>query len=263
MTTTAIAEAKPQRTSLVAKFAGRYGVDANKMVETLKATCFRQKSNNDPAVTNEQMMALLVIADQYGLNPFTKEIYAFPDKGSIVPVVGVDGWIRIINERPELQSVSFHYAADDSDDPWIECVIERRDRSQPIAVREYLSECQRDTGPWKSHPRRMLRHKALIQAARLAFGFSGIRDPDEAERIENAIDVTDYSQRGKPETRAPLAIDADEALPEYTEVPFAELRGALVRREVTEAQFCEAFSIERIEDLPLSAVLDAFAWIEG
>jgi hypothetical protein len=31
-------------------------------------------------VTDEQMMALLIVADQYGLNPFTKEIYGYPDK---------------------------------------------------------------------------------------------------------------------------------------------------------------------------------------
>src|SRR5579859_2161678 len=34
---------------------------------------------------------------------------------------------------------------------------------------------------------RMLRHKAIIQCSRIAFGFSGIMDPDEAEKI---IDVT-------------------------------------------------------------------------
>jgi hypothetical protein len=33
----------------------------------------------------------------------------------------------------------------------------------------------------------MLRHKALIQCARYAFGFGGIVDPDEAERM---VDVT-------------------------------------------------------------------------
>jgi hypothetical protein len=48
------------------------------------------------------------------------------------------------------------------------------------------------TAPWKSHPKRMLRHKALIQAARIAFSFAGIFDQDEAERIVEAevIDVT-------------------------------------------------------------------------
>ena len=42
-------------------------------------------------------MALLIVADQYGLNPFTREIFAFDDKrAGIVPVVSVDGWSRIL-----------------------------------------------------------------------------------------------------------------------------------------------------------------------
>jgi len=37
----------------------------------------------------------------------------------------------------------------------------------------------------------MLRHKAMIQAARLAFGFVGIFDQDEAERITEGPKVID------------------------------------------------------------------------
>src|SRR5205085_8745151 len=59
----------------------------------------------------------------------------------------------------------------------------RQDRDKPMVLTEYLEECQRDTEPWKKWPRRMLRHKALIQCARYAFGFAGIVDPDEAERM--------------------------------------------------------------------------------
>ncbi|MGP1667495.1 MAG: hypothetical protein ACTS5I_16635, partial [Rhodanobacter sp.] len=47
-------------------------------------------------------------------------------------------------------------------------------------------------------PRRMLRHKAMIQCARLAFGFVGVYDPDEAERIQEATLVGDRS--GRPDT---------------------------------------------------------------
>jgi hypothetical protein len=36
----------------------------------------------------------------------------------------------------------------------------------------------------------MLRHKAMIQCARLAFGFVGIFDEDEAERIREEINIT-------------------------------------------------------------------------
>jgi len=46
-----------------------------------------------------------------------------------------------------------------------------------------MSECRRDTPTWKRWPARMLRHKAAIQAARYAFGFAGIMEPDEAERM--------------------------------------------------------------------------------
>jgi len=86
--------------TLIQKFAERFSVDSEKVIDILKATAFRQKAGSAP-VTDEQMMALLIVADQYDLNPFTREIYAFPDKqNGIVPVVGVDGWSRIINQHP-------------------------------------------------------------------------------------------------------------------------------------------------------------------
>jgi phage recombination protein Bet len=180
--------------SLVARMGEKYGVEPNKMLETLKATAFRQKGNDSEQVSNEQMMALLVVAEEYGLNPFTKEIYAYPDKGGIVPVVGVDGWIRIINEHPQLDYVEFHYPDDFSESQhkgkcvydWIEVEIKRKDRSRPVVVREYFDEVVRSvnfTTPWDSHPKRMHRHKALIQAARVAMGFGVIKDEDEADRI--------------------------------------------------------------------------------
>ena len=167
---------------LISRMAGRFGVDQNKLVTTLKCTAFRVK---DGEPTNEQMMALMVVADQYGLNPFTKEIYAFPDKqNGIVPVVGVDGWSRIINEQPNFDGLEF-----EQDDEKCTCIIFRKDRAHPIKVTEYASECRRNTGPWQTHPKRMLRHKALIQCARLAFGFAGIYDADEAEVIREARDM--------------------------------------------------------------------------
>lgn len=162
--------------ALVIKFAERFSVAESEVLGTLKSTCFKGQ------VSDAQMTALMIVADQYGLNPFTKEIYAFPDKNNgIVPVVGVDGWSRIINEHPQFDGMDFN---DDGES--IECVIYRKDRSHPIKTREYMAECKRPTQPWQSHPRRMLRHKALIQCARLAFGYVGIFDQDEAERIIEA-----------------------------------------------------------------------------
>lgn len=161
-------------TSLTGKLAQRFDMkNSPELLDTLKATAFKGQ------VSDAQMTALLIVANQYGLNPWTKEIYAFPDKNNgIVPVVGVDGWARIINENPQFDGLEFEQAEKDCT-----CIIYRKDRSHPIRVTEYKDECSRNTGPWQSHPKRMLRHKALIQCARLAFGYTGIYDQDEAERI--------------------------------------------------------------------------------
>lgn len=171
--------------TLTQKLANRFEIsDGSNLIETLKQTAF--KGN----VTDSQMTALLIVANQYSLNPWTKEIYAFPDRNNgIVPIVGVDGWSRILNENPQFDGIEF-----DLDDEKCTCKIYRKDRSRAIQVTEYMTECFRDNSPaWKSHPKRMLRHKAMIQCARLAFGFTGIYDQDEAERItENSqpINVT-------------------------------------------------------------------------
>jgi len=123
---------------LLAKIASRYSVEPAKMLSTLKATAFKGD------VTNEQMMALLIVADQYGLNPWTKEIYAFPDKNNgIVPVVGVDGWSRIINSHEQFDGIDFVEAetVGGAVPAWVECVIYRKDRSHAIRVKEYFAEC--------------------------------------------------------------------------------------------------------------------------
>src|SRR3546814_11476971 len=64
-----------------------------------------------------------------------------------------------------------------------------------------MSECKRGTQPWQSHPRRMLRHKATIQCARLAFGSGGIYEQDEAERIVESR-VIDVAPARKPDPTA-------------------------------------------------------------
>lgn len=175
---------------LSGKLAARFGMESGEqeLLTTLKATAFKGQ------VSDAQMTALLIVAGQYGLNPFTKEIYAFPDKNNgIVPVVGVDGWSRIINENSQFDGLDF-----EQDDDSCTCIIYRKDRSHPIKVTEWMAECRRDNvAPWKSHPKRMLRHKALIQCARLAFGYVGIYDEDEAERIIEK-DITPTNQKPEP-----------------------------------------------------------------
>ena len=204
--------------TLIERTAERFGVDANKLLQTMKMTCFKQPPGRNGAppieVTNEQMMALLIVAEKYGLNPFTKEIYAFADKGGIVPLVSIDGWLRLGNDRPELDGIEFEEGprgivqvykteydekarkrvqveAQAFGPEWVKATVYRKDRAHPLAVTEYLSECWMDTDPWRKSPTRMLRHRATIQALRIAFGFSGIADEDDGLRIVQGREVNE------------------------------------------------------------------------
>ena len=183
--------------------------DGAELIDTLKATAFKGQ------VSDAQMTALLVVANQYALNPWTKEIYAFPDKNNgIVPVVGVDGWSRIINSHPQFDGIDF-----EQDSESCTCIIYRKDRSHPIKVTEWMAECKRGTGPWQSHPRRMLRHKAMIQGARLAFGYGGIYDQDEAERIVDATEKHMGPAEVVPQSPAHYpAAEFDKNLPAWSRV---------------------------------------------
>ncbi len=175
MSTTAVST--PLKTSALAVMAGRYNVEPAKLHTTLKSTVFKGASD-------DELLALVVVANEYQLNPFLKEIYAFPGKGGgIVPIVSVDGWNRLANNHPQMDGLEFEFAHDPKGD-LISCtsIFYRKDRARPVKVTEYLSECARPTEPWKMK-HRMLRHKALIQGARVAFGFGGLFDEDEARDI--------------------------------------------------------------------------------
>lgn len=120
-----------------------------------------------------------------------------------------------MNEHPQFDGIEF-----DQDDSKCTCIIYRKDRSRAIKVTEWMDECRRDTGPWKSHGRRMLRHKAMIQCARLAFGFGGIYDQDEAERIVESQPVKHMGPAEVMPPAPPKFYDAtkfDHNLPKWAE----------------------------------------------
>ena len=238
--------------SLVAKFAAKYSIEPDKLLSILKATAFKVKGAE---VTNEQMAALLVVADQYGLNPFTREIFAFPDKqNGIVPVVGVDGWSRIVNDHAQSDGFEFRVAEKIVESKehqpcpeWMEVVIYRKDRTHPIVVREYIDEVYRKpftrddaskvNGPWQTHTKRFLRHKTFIQGARIAYGFSGIYDEDEAERIiEGEATRVPEATGGVSGLKERLGIGKPQAQPENAP-PAEETKvvGAVQRTEVVVA----------------------------
>jgi phage recombination protein Bet len=175
------------RPTLIGEMAAQYNVEPAKFLATLKATVMPKRSSGESQVSDEDLAAFCMVAHEYGLNPFLREIHAYPNKaGGITAVVGIDGWAKLVNRRTDLDGIEFTAHDEDGKPHSVTCTIYIKSRSKPVSVTEYYSECQRGTEPWRTMPRRMLRHKALIQAARYAFGFSGIHDEDEGVDIAEA-----------------------------------------------------------------------------
>ena len=164
------------------------GVTTESVKDILKATAFKECKED------AQFMAAVIVAATYRLNPLLKEMTAFPGKsGGVVPVVMIDGWINLVNRQPNYNGVELieNKTADGktnksgTDIDSITSKFYIKGREHPVVVTEYMDECYDSTkGPWTKWPRRMLRHKSYIQGARVAFGFAGIYDEDEAERIK-------------------------------------------------------------------------------
>jgi phage recombination protein Bet len=217
--------------------ASRLNVSASGLKNTLLNTVFKK-------ATDDEFVALMIVANAYNLNPLTKEIYAFPAKGGgIVPVVSIDGWLRIMNDHPQFDGIEFDDIPD-SDGKLIavEAIIHRKDRTRPIKVTEYLSECVQQTDPWRKLPARMLRHKATIQCARYAFGFSGIYDEGDGTvigdiQLEGEAVPARTTQRIEQQSDATERADEDEEIARHLDAHFNPHTGEIIEEGRTGDQY--------------------------
>lgn len=154
----------------------------------LEISAFRDLSSYQ----DEDKVLLAMTAKTYGLNPTNREIYAgLGNTGHIVPIVGIDGWFKIINAHKEYDGMEVKHS-DDLSHPdggkecpaWIQCTIYRKDRKNPTIHREFLEEVYvpslegHPNSAWQTHTRRRLEQVAMQQTARIALGITGIYDTD-------------------------------------------------------------------------------------
>jgi len=184
---------------LIATMAEQYGLEPKMFQETIIAAAVGNKDMDKYALAQ-----LLLVAKEYNLNPITKEIYAFPSRYGLQPLVGIDGWIKLANSHPQFDGIQTEAVLDkDGNMIGMTASVWRKDRSHPVIETEYLTECRRPTDIWKRMPNRMMKHRAKAQAIRTAFGFAGIYLPDEfdlnADLAPDTFNVsaTDSKSNGK------------------------------------------------------------------
>lgn len=225
-----------KRVSLIETMAAEYNLDVQPFMDIVKNTIMPA---NTQGITNAHIAAFLAVAHQYNLNPLTKEIYAFPAKGGgIMPIVGVDGWLKIMLTSKDFGGYKYEEILEDGVLVGGQIYIYRRDLDHPIIHREWKSEAYRNTDPWNKMPRRMMENRTICQGVRRAFGIGGIMEPEEAEAMINitgestvlerttndkaeALKEKIGAKRGRPTTapKEPAAAPQPDPEPEPPTVP--------------------------------------------
>lgn len=119
------------------------------------------------------LLSLLRMAKDNGLDPLKEEVaLAQYDDSHWRAYITVEGYSKILNRHPAFDGIAFTQSDEliNGIPQWMECAIYRKDRSQPIVVREYFEEVKGEQVIWQKMPRRMLRHRVMAQCARLAVG---------------------------------------------------------------------------------------------
>lgn len=187
----------------LAVIAQNTGASVEDITDVLRGMIVSAKNQHGAQATNAELAIVTGVCATYGLNPLVKECAAFVSGGKLSVVVMVDGWYKMVNRRPEFDGVEFDDKFDDKGSlVSITCRMFIKGRERPVCVTEYMAECRDPkSSVWQKWPARMLRHKAYIQCARMAFGISEVIDDDEASRI------TASSPREKDITPAAKPID--------------------------------------------------------
>ena len=173
----------------VKKLSLAIGVDAQEL-----QTWIEMQNTNQNIPPAKSILHLLRMANQYQLDPLQEEVFLTQYQDHWQISISVDGWIKLIHRHPTFVGVSFTQSPENEQGLplWMECTIHRSDQTVPTTVREYLSEVMKDSAIWKKMPRRMLRHRALQQCARLAMGIA-VKSIDEKDlvNLDEKTTVTD------------------------------------------------------------------------
>lgn len=183
------------------KLAESTGVSVQEIKSVISGMIVSAKNQHGATASDAEITVVSSICSQYELNPLTKEAHALISGGKLSVIVGIDGYIKIMNRQTSFDGVEFEDNFNGEELISVTTKIHIKGRSFPTCVTEYMDECyQPNSQAWKKFKKRMLRNKSLAQCVRVAFGITEIIDNDEADRIkssESARDEVDITLEAK------------------------------------------------------------------
>lgn len=183
-----------------------------KMVETIRNTVAKNS-------TNEELYMFLQIANIYGLNPFTKEIFfAKTNKGQNMLLTSRDGYLKIAESKPNFKKIQsapvfenddFRISMENGDIKSVShsfsqkdrgalkgayAVLQSRDGTEDLVYYANFREYNKGTQVWKSYPTAMICKCAETFVLKRFGGISGLvtqeemgMSLDESEKLEASV----------------------------------------------------------------------------
>lgn len=125
---------------------------------------------------------LCFMANQYGLNPLKKEIWAVKYSGNPALIfVGRDGLLNIAHRTNQFGSMETTCEIDKTTKKPVSatCVIYRKDYEKPFKNTVYFEEYDTHQALWRTKPKMMLMKVAESTCLRRSFNISGLYVPEE------------------------------------------------------------------------------------
>ena len=184
--------------SIRATAASFLGVPPDKACDMLRSVW--KTSKGQPELTDNDMFMGMSLIARYGLDPIAKEVYVTRTKGGLATIIGLDGWIKILDRTDHYDGFEVEFETDQKtgEVTSVETIIHSTKRSHPTRYKAFRKEYETQGGFVSgSMPLHMLRIFSLRHAARLFAPVGGsVVTEDEArwmdvyERDETPVNGT-------------------------------------------------------------------------
>lgn len=160
-------EESAKRQSITASAAAVLGVEPSKLCGLLR-NVWRTSKGQEPLTDQEMFQGISLIA-RYELDPIAKEIYVTRTSKGLVTIIGIDGWIKVLDRTDHYDGFDVELHSDENGKiDYVDTKIFSKKRAHPTTYRAYASEYSKVSGFVAGQmPTHMLRIFGLRHAARL------------------------------------------------------------------------------------------------
>jgi len=134
--------------------------------------------------TDTEFQLLMYMANQYGLDPLLKQIWAVKFGDSPAQIyAGRDGFLEIAHRSGQFNGMKSWCEYDEKNKPVKgKCIVYRKDMEHPFETEVLFSEYTTGKNLWASKPSIMIIKVAESVCLRKAFSVSGIYAPEEMDK---------------------------------------------------------------------------------